>query len=505
MRPPRVPRARLRAPRSLHGRLILLLLASFAALLATLTVGLARGSQMFFEEVHCRLDAGVAEHIAQTIHVGPGGTWNENELKALFTDVMVINPSLEVYLIDSRGRILAYDAPEERILRRTVDLEPVRTFLALPPGAVVKGDDPRSAVGRKPISVALVQGSGAGEQHMGFVYVILGGQGYDSVLAPLRQSWVVQGAVALAAGLLLVTTAIGSFAVMRLTRPLRALRGRMAAFQSLEHSQEAHEARDEVAELGMVFEALRTRILAQMREMEANDARRREFVAGVSHDLRTPASALQGYLETALLRTKRGDPAQLVEHLELALRQARRLGALVDQLFQLAHLEARQGVRREEFSLAELVQDTVREFEGQALRKSITLRAQFPYDLPSVNADIALIQRALDNLIDNALRYGTPGSEVVLRLNAIEGQVRVCIWNSGQTIPRDELNLVFEPYYRGRAAALSVAGTGLGLAITRSIIAVHDGAIEVSSNEGEGTTFSFALPGIVQTSPESKN
>ncbi|MEM7306362.1 MAG: HAMP domain-containing sensor histidine kinase [Planctomycetota bacterium] len=482
-------------PRSLHARLVALLLSLLLGLGTLLLAGMLHGSRLFFEEVHARLDEGVAEHIAGTLKPQPDGSFAEKDLKGLFMDIMIINPALEVYLVDLEGQLLAYDAPEERILRRRVDLAPVRQQLEGGGERVVRGDDPRSLEGCKPISAHPVEVEG---EHVGYLYVILGGQGYDTIFAALRQSWVVQSAAAMLGGILVVSGVIGVVAVGRLTRPLRRLRGKMASFPSTASADEVSvedAGSNELRQLELAFEAMSARIQRQVRELELNDERRREFVAGISHDLRTPASALQGYLETLILKASTLDEKERTRCLETALRQSRRLGKLVDQLFELARLEAREDVpQKEVFSLAELVQDIVFEFQVAAERKGITLRAVFPYDLPPVAADIGLIQRALDNLLDNALKYTTPGGEVVVRLAHVGEDVEVRVTDAGPGIPAEELPRLFDRFYRVETASREPgAGAGLGLAITRRIVELHEGRISVESTAGEGTTFRFAL------------
>lgn len=485
------------APRSLHGKLVGLLIALLLGLGAATLVGLLIGSRLFSEEVHFQLDREVAAHIADTVQ--PFTDENEiatDRLKDLFMHVMVLNPSLEVYLVDREGNVLAYDAPEEVIRRREVDLAPVRDFLASADGRTVRGDDPRSDDGRKPISVHPVVADG---REMGYLYVILGGQDYDSVFAALRQSYSLRYAALFFAGILAVASIVGVFLLGVLTRPLRRLRRSVAGFRTgLDETVDANE-RDELRALETAFTRMARRIEEQMRELESTDERRREFIAGVSHDLRTPTGAVQGYLETLIARGDRLDDEERHQYLRHALRQTQRLAALVEQLFELASLEAREGVPRpESFSLAELVQDIVVEYQAAAEKRGVLLRARFPYDLPAVQADIALIERALQNLIDNALRYTVPPGEVAVHLEPVEGGVRVLVRDDGPGIPAEALPRVFDRFFRAPRAGQeeggeSKSGAGLGLAITRRIIDLHESSIAVESDPDSGTTFSFVL------------
>jgi len=480
------------ALRSLHARLAALLLGLLLVLGAGLLVGLLHGSRHYSEEVQFRLSRDLAAHVAESVRPFAGEQVDRAELKALFMHAMVINPSLEIYLLDRKGELLAYDAPEERILRRRVDLEPVQRLLASDGMRTVRGDDPRSPDGRKPISAAPVVVDG---EPRGWIYIILGGQDYESVLAGLRQSWILRSAAVLLAGALLVTGIVGLFALGVLTRPLRRLRRRVAAFRTGRGAQSIEAPpEDELAALERAFAALERRIEEQVEALRTNDERRREFVAGISHDLRTPAAAVQGWLEAL----QAGDGLDLEERercIEVALRQCKRLSALVDRLFELARLEAQEGVpRRERFSLAELVQDIVCELQPAAQARGVFLRARFPTDLPAVAADIGLVERALDNLIDNALRHTPSGGEVAVTLRCQPASVEVSVHDTGSGIPLDEQPRLFERFVRvEREGCDPGRGAGLGLAITRRIVELHGGSLTVDSRPDAGATFAFSL------------
>jgi len=153
---------------------------------------------------------------------------------------------------------------------------------------------------------------------------------------------------------------------------------------------------------------------------------------------------------------------------------------------------------KEDFSLAELVQDIVLEFQKTAEGKGVFLRARFPYDLPEVHADIALIERALQNLIDNALRHSASQGEVVVTLEPVSRGVEVRVIDTGPGIPAEELPRLFDRFYRIPTTEPEQSpGAGLGLAITRRIIDLHDSTIAVQSKPREGTTFSFVLAASV--------
>ena len=259
--------------------------------------------------------------------------------------------------------------------------------------------------------------------------------------------------------------------------------------------QEIREREQAQAQLGAA--------LAQVRQLSAeleaeNSALRRDLMANVSHDLRTPLAALRGYLELLASKGEALQAGQRQEYLDTALRQAGNMALLIDELFELAKLEFKGlALHREHFPLPELAHDVVRKFQLSAAAKQVQLGIEAPADLPLVWADLGLIERVLDNLIGNALQHTPAGGRVGLRLqhDAQAAGVRVKVADSGAGISAQDLPHVFDRHYRGCGARRGGgAGAGLGLAITRRILDLHGCTIDLASSPGHGSCFAFTLP-----------
>jgi signal transduction histidine kinase len=223
---------------------------------------------------------------------------------------------------------------------------------------------------------------------------------------------------------------------------------------------------------------------------------RRELVANVSHDLRTPLATLQGYIETMLLKEDDLGPEARRRYLEIAIKHCERLSKLVSELLELAKLDSYDiRAKREPFNLSELVQDVVQKFQLMAKEKQITLSITGEKNLPFVNADIGLIERVLENLIENALHNTPAGGSVQLLLAPQQENVAVRISDTGHGIPTKDLSHIFNRFYQQEKNRDSdLEHSGLGLAITKKILELHDRSIDVASALGSGTTFSFQLP-----------
>ena len=232
-------------------------------------------------------------------------------------------------------------------------------------------------------------------------------------------------------------------------------------------------------------------------DLEAeNSYLRRDLIANVSHDLRTPLVSIRGYLEVLASKGDALAPAQRRSYLDTAVRQSEHLGTLIDELFELAKLDFKGiTLQRESFQLGELVSDVLQKFQLIAAGKQVALRLEAEPGLGLVDADLSLIERVLDNLIGNALKHTPPGGSVRVRLAADGAAVEVNVVDNGVGIAASELPFIFDRFYRagGGPQARDASGAGLGLAITKRILELHGRAVDARS-DSSGSCFRFSLP-----------
>jgi signal transduction histidine kinase len=322
--------------RSLYGKLTLALFALLAVIGVLYILVTLVTTRVFLHEVNQNLDREVAAHLVAEVPLMEDGRVKEEALEEIFHMMMVVNPSIEIYLLDTEGTILAYSAPPGKVQLERVPLEPVESFLEGQERLPVTGADPRHPGVRKAFSAAPVMRGG---QLEGYLYVVLGGEQYDSAVQLLEGSFVLRlGLAALTAGLLFALVA-GLIVFYSLTHRLTRLSRAMGEFQrdgfSTPIATEAWKAPDrgdEIDRLGSAFESMADRMVEQLGELKRADSLRRELVANVSHDLRTPLASLRGYLETLLLKKGTLSPDEQDRYLEAAptqreSRQAR-LGAV---------------------------------------------------------------------------------------------------------------------------------------------------------------------------------
>jgi signal transduction histidine kinase len=447
------------------------------------------------QEVVQQLSSGLAAHIAGSRPLMDAGGWKPASVRALFDQLMAVNPAVEVYLLGNDGHIEADAAPAGHVKLDRVDLEPVRRFLAgdaLP----ILGSDPRNAGARKVFSAAPIRIDG---RDLGYVYVVLQGETHDALASMVSASAVLRATLWSIALVALLGLVAGLVAFALITRPLRAFTqavrhfdGEGAAAAALYRPEDEGRG-DEIAVLRRTFAQMGRRITDQWRELTRQDQQRRDLVANISHDLRTPLTSLHGYLETLRLKDESLTPDERRRYLDIALGQSRKVGRLAQELFELARLES--GLVQPEldtFSLPELVQDVMQKFELAAEARGQRLSTDFPRDLPSVRADLGMIERVLTNLLDNAIRHSPPGTRIQVRLGSAGRAVAVRVSDTGPGIPAELRAGLFT-----RASALRQPrseGGGLGLVIVQRILQLHRSEVRLLDEQGQGAVFRFDLP-----------
>ena len=457
--------------------------------------------RLYYEELSQRLNASLAMYV---VNAGPlirNGEVDREALSELANRAMVINPTAEIYLVTPDGEILGHALPPEDVIAERVDVGAIRDLIAGSVPLPIKGVDPRNPESRKVFSAFPVSDAATPDELSGYLYVVLGGSQYEAVAKQVsgsdRQRMIAAGIV------LLVLAAFGAGALLfsYLTKRLRRLTSEVSAFTAGRFDAAApvaasDEPRDEIDQLRDACHYMAVTIQQQLATLQEDDRLRRELVTNISHDLRTPLASMQGYIETLIIKDGAIDAATRTQYLEIARKHAMHLGRLIQDLFELAMLEARRVTPEFElFSLPELIHDVVQEFELQAREADVALEVNPPDAAVSVYADISLIQRVLENLVGNALKYTPAGGKVSISVQRSAAAVDVSVADTGPGIPEEALPYVFDRFYKGDPQTEQGKGsTGLGLAIARRILELHSSKISVVSTERHGTRFHFDLP-----------
>ena len=459
---------------------------------------IGHSSAMYQQEVAQKLNIELAQHIIAEQPLINKQKINQQALDELFHQLMVTNPSIELYLLDHQGEVIAYSAPEGIVKRTQVDVEPVRQFIDGKATFPIKGDDPRNPDGQKVFSAAAIVNQ---DGLQGYLYIILGGMQYDHVVQMLGNSYILDSALVVLLAALFAALLGGLIVFAFQTRRLRQLGSVMRHYADGSHSYQPAKSYldkkstlDEIDLLGRQFNALTEKINTQVQELKKMDSLRREMVANVSHDLRTPLTTMRGYLETLLLKNNELSEEEKKQYLETALRHSQHLGKLVEELFELARLDSCESVvYSEPFSMCELAQDVAQMYQLRAQQKSIQLDVDMNPESPLVYGDIAMMQRVMENLLENGLQHTPAGGRIGINVDIDYGNVVVQVSDSGRGIAQEDVPRIFERFYQQDTNRSGGGHAGLGLAIVKRILELHGSVIKVHSELDRGTTFSFHL------------
>jgi signal transduction histidine kinase len=287
-----------------------------------------------------------------------------------------------------------------------------------------------------------------------------------------------------------LAAALGALAALwlarRIVRPLTELtRGVRAIAQGRPTEPVPVGGPDEIAELGRAFNRM-------ARQLELDEQQRQHLFAGITHELRTPLSVIQGTLEGVLDHVVEPTPERIAAlHSQTLL-----LRRLITDLRDLSLAQAGQlELHPTRTDVAAIVADTVEAFAPSFQDRGISVRTNIPADFPGVEADPDRLRQIVQNLVENALRYTSAGGTVEIALRAEDGGVRIQVADTGRGIGAADLPHIFEHFYRADPSrARASGGTGLGLAIVKSLVEAHHGRVTVESTPGAGSTFTVRLP-----------
>lgn len=447
-----------------------------------------------------QINRNLALNLVQDNKIVHDGHIDKKVMQDTFMQYMRINPSIEIYHLDLQGKILDYSADPGKVKRKSVNIVPIKQRLSKHSQLDIQGDDPRSLDGQKSFSVTPVPDA---ENPQGYLYVMLQGEELTRVLdQQSQQSIIYLGGIVLA-GSLLAGLLIGLFLFYRINRRLKNLQNKVEEFVESDFSNTESKLmepprlllNDEINELESHISLMAQHIQQQWLALKQQDSLRREMIANISHDLRTPLASIQGYLETLSVKygTLSDDDKQ--RYIRTAVKQSKGLQKLIDSLFELAKLDAQEHkLQLEKFSLLELIYDVIAKFEMKARKKNIQLKILKLAENTAVFADLGLIERVLDNLLDNAIYYSHDNSEITISISDSEPhKLSVIVSDSGCGIAEDQKALVFERFHQAHTPERKDGHAGLGLCIVKKIIEMHQQQLWVESQPGKGAQFNFTI------------
>jgi signal transduction histidine kinase len=439
---------------------------------------------------------------------------NPEEFKRWLRGLVLFEPDTELYLLDNQGTVLAKTGPAILAPGFRVALGPVRDSIERMDTAYVMGDDPErmdagAVIVAKPVRRALTRGAST---TAGYLYLVLHTQQLPEGRWDVLRSSFARPVMGLVIAVVTFTTLLAMLIISAVTQPLKQLTQALATLSQRGLSEGLTIAptsplpaptKDEFGQLTSAFEMLLDVCRRQWNALRRTDHFRREGVSNLSHDLRSPLTATVACLETLDGRwgesAERADDRRLVE---IALRNTRNAARLVQSLGDLAKLDEPEfGLRTEVVDAGELLDDIALRFAERAASLGVALSAVHDSTgtepAPRARVDVELFERAVANLVDNALKFCPRGSSVVLAARRKQNRIEVSVSDDGPGIAAADLPQLFDRFYQSRqnvAPATGDGGRGLGLAIVKRIAELHQGDVAVASTLGKGTRVTIELP-----------
>ncbi len=445
-----------------------------------------------------------------------------DEFNAFLRNLVLFEPDTQLYLLDAQGTVLVSTGQTQLPAGFKVALAPVLEAAGKKPMPYVLGDDPERMDSDAVIAARAVRRSviRSDVPVSGYLYVVCHKQALTEGRSEAFRSAFARPALAFIIGVVLLTTLLALWIIASVTRPLRQLTDAVASIsargleEGLADTALPAPTRDELGQLTRAFEMMLATSRKQWAALRRLDHFRREGVSNLSHDLRSPLTATVACLETLDGRWA-DEPARAADRalVAMALRNTRNAARLVQSLGDLAQLDEPEfKLRTEVVDAGELLDDIALRFAPRAALQGVTLSvvhadvgagADAEADTggaaaPFAALDIELFERAIANLIDNALKFCPAGAAISLAATAEPGgPVRVSVTDTGPGIAAADLPHLFDRFYQSRqsvAPATGEGGKGLGLAIVKRIAELHGGELTVESALGQGTRVTLSVP-----------
>lgn len=452
----------------------------------------------------------------------------QSDFNGFLANLVLFEPDTQLYLLDASGTVVASSSDVALPPGFKVAMGPVMEAANPTPMPYVMGDDPENMGGPTVVAARAVHRTLIRQQPGadGYLYVVSRKQGLQQDNLAAIQGSLSRPTLVLILAVVGLTTLLAAWVTAAVTRPLKQLtqsvskvtRNGLENWATTAESTgapalegAAETARDEIGQLSSGIRTMLHTVHTQWSLLRRLDHFRREGVSNLSHDLRSPLTATAACLETLETRWAgdelRRDDRQLVE---VALRNTRNAARMVQALGDLAQLDEPEfKLRTEVIDLSELLDDVVLRFAERASRQGVQLEANPARSLAAAESsdgitfatvDVELIERALANLVDNALKFCRPGDSIRLSVQALGSRVQLSVTDTGPGIAPADLPHLFDRFYQSRqstAPATGEGGKGLGLAIVKRIMEIHGGQVQVSQSPQGGTCVTLDLPTYV--------
>lgn len=437
------------------------------------------------------LNKDVATHIAQFASPFENNGINKKKADSVFYNAMVISPSAEVYFLDTTGKVIAYHAKESDIRQWVLPLINIKKLIASAGKDYIKGPDPRDPENPKIFSASAVIHK---SKNLGYIYVILGSN--KDVSDMLYSAYFSSLLIKVFFVIIGVSIIFALIYLNRLQRSFNHMITILKKFQDGDfEARFAIKENDELAPVTTAFNRMADLVVYNINQLIKSEQERKDFVANISHDLRTPLSVARGYTETLLIKNeKQVTQQEEKKFLELIHRKLQQVEHMVKQLFDLSKMESAEFVpNKEPFIFSEILQEIIHALTSVASEKNIQISCIQCESTSWIFADVGMMERVIQNLLVNAINYTPEDGLINILLNKAGIELIFIIENSGDTLSPELLEWINNSAETNHTASRP-AKSGIGLMIVKKILFLHEYSFKAEANTGIGNKFTIQMP-----------
>ncbi|MEO6221566.1 MAG: HAMP domain-containing sensor histidine kinase [Ginsengibacter sp.] len=439
------------------------------------------------------LNKDVAAHIGK--FASPFDRFGINKRKAdsVFKNVMVLNPSTEVYFLDSAGNVMDFYGPKKEIKLWKIPLEHIDKFILSKGEEYIRSPDPKDQSQDKIFSAAEVISK---SKKLGYIYVILGSNEYRTVSEMLFSSHISNLAIKAFVFIILLSIALSLLYIQRVQKRFNRMVDVLDKFQNGDFSARFKiKDNDEFASISQAFNKMADLLTYNIDQLTKSEMERKDFIANISHDLLTPLSIARGYAETLVIKKDKISQEEIDNYVDMIQKKLLQVEHMVKQLFEITKMESPEfKAKIEPFVLSEIVQETVNTFQLNATRKGVNLKCiQCQYHV-WVNADIKLMERVIQNLVDNAVKSTPENGIINVALQVENNNLIFNIENTGNPLSEELIHWINDKEVKDTDRTSKPSRSGLGLIIVKKILHLHNSDLKVQVTNNPSNIFSFSLP-----------
>lgn len=450
-------------------------------------------STYFYKASTQLLNKDVAAHIAKFTSPFETNSIDKKKADSVFYNAMVVNPSIEVYFLNTSGKVMYYQSPDTAIQLKTIPLDDIQKFINSGGEKYITSYDPKHAGVKKTFSAAPVYKH---NKLLGYIYVILGSSEYGNAKSMLFGSQVWHLALEAFIIVIMLTILISIYYIRRLQHNYKKILDILEEYKKGNYNvQFALKDSNEFAPITEAFNRITALLSSNMKRLQRSETERKDFIATISHDLQSPLSVARGYAETMLIQNNSAISSEYKEYIKLIQTKIIQVQKMVVQLTELSKIEeVNFKPRKEPFVLSEIVQETVHTYQLIASEKKVDLKCtQCLYHVWIV-ADISMMERVIQNLIDNAIKHTLPGGKVQVSIAVQDEKLIFTIENTGEPLSAELIQWINSD---GEELSERPSHSGLGLLIVKKILRLHDASLNACANTNKNI-FSFKIPVVLK-------